>query len=45
MKLPDVMAPAIRLAENGYPVSAKLAHEFAEEKKYLQQFSVSNRIS
>jgi len=44
MKLPDVMAPAIRLADNGYPVSAKLAHEFAEEKKYLQQFSVSNRI-
>src|SRR6266478_102425 len=44
MKLPDVMAPAIRLAQNGYPVSAKLAHEFAEEKKYLQQFSVSSRI-
>jgi len=44
MKLADVMAPAIRLAENGYPVSAKLAHEFAEEKKYLQQFSVSSRI-
>jgi len=44
MKLLDVMAPAIRLAENGYPVSAKLAHEFAEEKKYLQQFSVSSRI-
>jgi gamma-glutamyltranspeptidase/glutathione hydrolase len=44
MKLPDVMAPAIRLAENGYPVGAKLAHEFAEEKKYLQQFSVSSRI-
>jgi gamma-glutamyltranspeptidase / glutathione hydrolase len=44
MKLADVMAPAIRLAENGYPVSAKLAHQFAEEKKYLQQFSVSSRI-
>ena len=44
MKLPDVMAPAIRLAENGYSVSAKLAHEFAEEKRDLQKFSVSNRI-
>jgi gamma-glutamyltranspeptidase/glutathione hydrolase len=44
MKLADVMSPAIRLAENGYPVSAKLAHEFVEEKKYLQQFSLSSRI-
>jgi len=44
MKLTDVMAPAIRLAENGYPVSAKLAHEFQEEKRDLQKFSVSNRI-
>jgi len=25
MKLPKVMAPAIRLAENGYPISVKLA--------------------
>ena len=44
MKLADVMTPAIRLAENGYPVSAKLAHEFHEEKKDLQKFSVSSRI-
>jgi gamma-glutamyltranspeptidase/glutathione hydrolase len=44
MKLAEVMTPAIRLAENGYPVSAKLAREFAEEKKYLQNFSVSSRI-
>ena len=44
MRLADVMAPAIRLAENGFPVSAKLAHEFMEEKKYLQQFSASSRI-
>jgi gamma-glutamyltranspeptidase / glutathione hydrolase len=44
MKLADVMAPAIRLAENGFPISAKLAREFAEEKKYLQRFSVSSRI-
>jgi gamma-glutamyltranspeptidase/glutathione hydrolase len=44
MKLPDVMAPAIRLAESGFPLSAKLAHEFVEEKKDLQKFSVSARI-
>jgi gamma-glutamyltranspeptidase / glutathione hydrolase len=44
MKLADVMAPAIRLAENGYPVSAKLAKEFNEERKHLQKFSVSSRI-
>jgi gamma-glutamyltranspeptidase/glutathione hydrolase len=43
-KLPEVMAPAIRLAENGYPVSEKLAHEFQEEKKDLQQFAISTRI-
>lgn len=44
MKLAEVMAPAIRMAENGYPVSTKLAHEFQEEKKDLQKFSVSSRI-
>src|SRR5213593_2112898 len=44
MKLAEVMAPAIRLAENGYPVSAKLAKEFKEERKHLQKFSVSSRI-
>src|SRR5207249_10186286 len=44
MKLADVMAPAIRLAENGYAVSAKLAKEFKEERKHLQKFSVSSRI-
>jgi len=44
MKLADVMAPAIRLADNGYPVSAKLAHEFLEERQDLQKFSVSSRI-
>jgi gamma-glutamyltranspeptidase/glutathione hydrolase len=44
MKLAEVMAPAIRLAENGFPVSAALAGEFTREKKELQQFSVSSRI-
>src|SRR5215471_10758167 len=44
MKLVDVMAPAIRLADLGFPVSAKLARELAEEKKRLEKFSISARI-
>lgn len=44
MKLADVMAPAIRLAEDGFPVSQKLAREFVEERGDLQRFSVSRRI-
>jgi len=44
MKFSEVLAPAIRYAENGFPVSAKLAREFAEEKKDLQKFSASRRI-
>ena len=44
MKLAEVMAPAIRLAEIGFPASAKLAHEFEREKPDLQKFSVSSRI-
>jgi len=44
MKLAAVMAPAIRLAEGGFPVSEKLAQEFRGERKDLQRFSVSNRI-
>jgi gamma-glutamyltranspeptidase/glutathione hydrolase len=44
MKLAGVMAPAIHLAENGFPVSAKLAQEFVEQRKHLQNFSTSMRI-
>ena len=44
LKLSDVMAPAIQLAENGYAVSAKLALEFKQEKGDLQRFSISSRI-
>src|SRR6266403_1496741 len=44
MKLADVMQPAIRLAEQGFPVSEKLAREFAEERPGLQQFSMSGHI-
>jgi gamma-glutamyltranspeptidase / glutathione hydrolase len=44
MKLADVMQPAIRLASDGFPVTEKLLHEFAEERKGLQRFSMSNHI-
>src|SRR6266849_2041932 len=40
MKVADVITPAIRLADNGFPVSAKLAREFKEQRKDLQKFSV-----
>src|SRR5713226_2251036 len=38
MKLADVMAPAIRLAEDGFAVSDKLARELKEEKAGLERF-------
>jgi gamma-glutamyltranspeptidase/glutathione hydrolase len=41
MKLADVMAPAIHLAENGFPISKRLAHEFEEERAGLQRFAIS----
>jgi gamma-glutamyltranspeptidase/glutathione hydrolase len=44
LKLADVMAPAIRLAKEGFPVSEKLARELEQEKSGLQQFPVSKRI-
>jgi gamma-glutamyltranspeptidase / glutathione hydrolase len=44
MKLADVMAPAIRLAEDGFPVSEKLARELEEEKPGLQDFPLSRQI-
>jgi len=44
MKLSDVMAPAIRLAEDGFLVSEKLARQFEEERSDLQRFSISRRI-
>src|SRR5467141_4856221 len=44
MKLADVMAPAIRLAQNGFPISKRLASEFEEEHAALQRFAVSLRI-
>jgi len=44
MKLADVMAPAIRLAETGFPINRRLAHEFEEERAELQRFTFSRRI-
>ncbi|HEX4542866.1 MAG TPA: gamma-glutamyltransferase [Candidatus Acidoferrum sp.] len=44
MKLADVMTPAIRLAEEGFRVSEKLAAELEEESPGLQAFPMSQRI-
>lgn len=44
MKLADVMQPAIRLAEQGFPITEKLMQEFEEERPGLQKFSMSSRI-
>jgi len=44
MKLADVMAPAIRLADQGFTVSRKLAGELEEEAPGLQAFPMSQRI-
>src|SRR5438445_465439 len=44
MKLAEVMEPAIRLAENGFAVSEKLADELRREKTELGRFPVSRRI-
>jgi gamma-glutamyltranspeptidase/glutathione hydrolase len=44
MKLAEVMAPAIRYAEEGIPVTDKLVREWAEERKDLQRFSMSSRV-
>jgi gamma-glutamyltranspeptidase / glutathione hydrolase len=44
MKLAEVMEPAIRLAENGFSVSEKLAGELRREKGAMERFPVSRRI-
>src|SRR5919109_391543 len=44
MKLADVMAPAIRLADEGFVVSEKLSAELEEESSGLQAFPMSKRI-
>jgi gamma-glutamyltranspeptidase / glutathione hydrolase len=44
MKLADVMAPAIRLAENGFPVSENLAASLRSMESVFNQFPASRRI-
>src|SRR5689334_17618433 len=44
MKLAAAMEPAIRLAENGFPISEKLARELEQEKEGLEKFPASRRI-
>ena len=45
MKLADVIAPAIRLAEEGFRVSEKLAAELDEESPGLQAFPMTSESS
>src|SRR5262249_39589673 len=44
MKLADVMVPAVRLAEQGFSLSEKLARQLVDHRPNLQRFSVSRRI-
>jgi len=44
LKLVDVLAPAIHLAEDGFPVSEKLARQLEGERPELQRFTISRRI-
>ena len=44
MKLADAMAPAIRLAEEGFPVSENLAASFRSMESVFNQFPTSRRI-
>jgi gamma-glutamyltranspeptidase / glutathione hydrolase len=44
LKLADVLAPAIHLAEDGFPVGEKLARQLTGERPELQEFTVSRRI-
>ena len=44
MKLAEVISPAVRLAEDGFAVSDKLAAELEEESPGLRAFPTSKRI-
>src|ERR1700693_4408963 len=44
MSLAQVMAPAIRLAKDGFPIREHLVRQFDEEKSDLEKFPVSKRI-
>ena len=43
-KLPEVMEPAIELAEVGFPVDARLASQLKNESDTLERFSATKRI-
>ena len=44
LRLADVLAPAIHLAEDGFPVSEKLARQLEGERAELQQFNLSRHV-
>jgi gamma-glutamyltranspeptidase / glutathione hydrolase len=44
LKLRDVMAPAIQLAQQGFAVNERLAKELEEEQQDLQRFPVSRHV-
>src|SRR3989440_9776812 len=44
MNLPEVMAPAIGLPENGFPISMRLSHEFEQERGGLERITDSRHI-
>ena len=44
LKLADVMGPAIRLAEDGYPIGEKMAKQLEDQRDYLQEFAESRHI-
>jgi len=44
MRLAEVMVPAVRLAEKGFPISEKLFRSLREARPLLERFSTSRRI-
>ncbi|MQR01368.1 gamma-glutamyltransferase [Glaciimonas soli] len=44
MSLAEVMAPAIKLAETGYPVSDQLASVLAAEREHLEKYPATTAI-